>query len=65
MTDSRQPDKGASTPGWAAVRLEELPLAAEPEPGAAWYPLQHVFGLTAFGANAWWEEHFKGVKRLL
>jgi hypothetical protein len=33
-------------------RLEELPRVAESEPGAAWYPLQHVFGLTAFGANA-------------
>ena len=38
--------------GWAAARLGELPRAAETEPGAAWYPLQHVFGLTAFGANA-------------
>lgn len=32
--------------------LEEVPRAAYTEPGAAWYPLQHVFGLTAFGANA-------------
>jgi hypothetical protein len=39
-------------PGWAAIPLEELPQAAQTEPGAAWYPLQHVFGLTAFGANA-------------
>lgn len=38
--------------GWAAIPLEELPRAAQTEPGAAWYPLQHVFGLTAFGANA-------------
>ena len=38
--------------GWAAARLEELPRAEEMEPGAAWYPLQHVFGLTGFGANA-------------
>ena len=38
--------------GWAAIPLEELPQAAQTEPGAAWYPLQHVFGLTAFGANA-------------
>jgi hypothetical protein len=39
-------------PGWAALSLEDLPVAAETEPGAAWYPLQHVFGFTAFGANA-------------
>jgi hypothetical protein len=39
-------------PGWAALSLEDLPIADEKEPGAAWHPLQHVFGLTAFGANA-------------
>jgi hypothetical protein len=39
-------------PGWAAIPLEELPRAAKDEPGADWFPLQHVFGLTAFGANA-------------
>ncbi len=39
-------------PGWAALSLEELPVAHETGPGAAWYPLQHVFGFTAFGANA-------------
>ena len=39
-------------PAWAALRLEELPVAVETEPGAAWYPLQHVFGFTGFGANA-------------
>ena len=38
--------------GWAASRLEELPQVASAEPGPAWYPLQHVFALTAFGANA-------------
>jgi hypothetical protein len=38
--------------GWAALSLEELPVAHETDPGAAWYPVQHVFGLTAFGANA-------------
>lgn len=52
MNGSPEPDEGARTPGWASVRLEGLPRAAETEPGAAWYPLQHVFGLTAFGANA-------------
>ena len=37
--------------GWAALSLEDLPVAEESEPGATWYPLQHVLGLTAFGAN--------------
>jgi hypothetical protein len=33
---------------WAARRLEEIP----PVPGDPdWRPLQHAFGLTAFGAN--------------
>jgi hypothetical protein len=41
-----------SAPGWASARLADLPLAAATGPGATWYPLQHVFGLTAFGANA-------------
>jgi uncharacterized cupin superfamily protein len=39
-------------PGWAAIPLEELPRASADEDAPAWYPLQHVFGLTAFGANA-------------
>ena len=39
-------------PGWAAIPLEEVPRAGADEDGPAWYPLQHVFGLTAFGANA-------------
>jgi hypothetical protein len=38
--------------GWVASSLDRLPRAAETEPGPAWYPLQHVFGLTGFGANA-------------
>jgi hypothetical protein len=38
--------------GWAAIPLGELPRVAETEPGPAWYPLQYLFGLTAFGANA-------------
>jgi hypothetical protein len=38
-------------PGWAARALEDLPLAADAAPGAPWFPLQHVFGFTAFGAN--------------
>ena len=45
--------KSASrVPGWAGLSLEDLPVADETEPGATWYPVQHVFGLTAFGANA-------------
>jgi hypothetical protein len=39
-------------PGWAAIPLEALPRVGEAEAGPAWYPLQHAFGLTAFGANA-------------
>lgn len=35
-----------------ASSLDRLPRAPEAEPGPAWYPLQHVFGLTGFGANA-------------
>jgi hypothetical protein len=38
-------------PGWVAVSLEQIPRAAGAERGANWYPLQHAFGLTAFGAN--------------
>jgi hypothetical protein len=38
-------------PGWAARALEDLPLAADAKPDTPWHPLQHVFGLTAFGAN--------------
>lgn len=37
---------------WAMRQLEEIPLvptAGEEDP--AWRPLQHFFGLTAFGAN--------------
>jgi hypothetical protein len=38
-------------PGWAACRLDDAPaIRAEGEPD--WVPLQHLFGLTAFGANA-------------
>ena len=38
--------------GWAALELEDVPRAATSQDGLVWYPLQHVFGLTAFGANA-------------
>ncbi len=34
-------------------RLDEVPLVPTDDPGDFdWYPLQHHFGLTAFGANA-------------
>ena len=39
-------------PDWAALALKELPTASGAEPGVTWYALQHAFGLTAFGANA-------------
>jgi hypothetical protein len=39
-------------PTWAARSLEEIPPVADGEPNDPdWYPLQHFFGLTAFGAN--------------
>jgi hypothetical protein len=50
----RRPQRRALTgtvPGWAARALDDLPPAADAEPGAPWYPLQHAFGFTAFGAN--------------
>lgn len=37
--------------GWAAIPLEDVPRVPSHEPGPTWYPLQHAFGLTAFGAN--------------
>jgi hypothetical protein len=37
-------------PGWAARPLDQLPrIVADGEPD--WVPLQHLFGITAFGAN--------------
>jgi hypothetical protein len=39
--------------GWAAARLDEVPPVTDGDPGdPEWRPLQHAFGLTAFGANA-------------
>jgi hypothetical protein len=50
---SRRPERRALTvSGWAALSLEELPKVAAVESGAEWFALQHAFGLTAFGANA-------------
>jgi hypothetical protein len=37
--------------GWAAIPLEDVPRVPADDPGPTWYPLQHAFGLTAFGAN--------------
>jgi hypothetical protein len=55
-------------PGWAACRLDDAPaIHAEGEPD--WVPLQHLFGLTAFGANAfrstWRPDHFVGIMPLV
>jgi hypothetical protein len=41
-------------PGYWVKPLDEIPLVPEDEPGdPIWYPLQHHFGLTAFGANVY------------
>ena len=37
--------------GWVARRLEDVPRVAGVG-DLVWHPLQHAFGLTAFGANA-------------
>jgi hypothetical protein len=40
--------------GYWVKRLDEVPLVPEDEPGdPLWYPLQHHFGFTAFGANVY------------
>jgi quercetin dioxygenase-like cupin family protein len=39
-------------PGWAAKRLHDVPRVTDGGPcDPDWYPLQHHFGLSAFGAN--------------
>jgi mannose-6-phosphate isomerase-like protein (cupin superfamily) len=42
-------------PPWASAPLEELPdLPTSTQPGdPAWKPIRHVFGLAAFGINAY------------
>jgi hypothetical protein len=41
-------------PGYWVKRLDEIPLVPEDEAvDPVWYPLQHHFGLTAFGANVY------------
>ena len=38
--------------GWAVRTLKEIPTVTDGDPGDPdWHPLQHFFGLTAFGAN--------------
>src|SRR6266545_1238216 len=38
--------------GWAVRTLSEIPTVTDGDPGDPdWHPLQHFFGLTAFGAN--------------
>lgn len=40
--------------GYAVRRLEDIPRIPLDEPGdPEWYPLQHYFRLTAFGANVY------------
>jgi len=39
-------------PGYWVKRLEEVPLVPTDDPADFdWYPIQHHFGLTAFGVN--------------
>ena len=39
-------------PGWAAKHLDEVPLVSDGESSDPdWHPLQHHFGVSAFGAN--------------
>ena len=39
---------------YAVRRLEDIPrIPAEDEGDPEWYPLQHYFGITAFGANVY------------
>ncbi|MGH3065013.1 MAG: hypothetical protein ACRDOF_01805 [Gaiellaceae bacterium] len=38
--------------GWAARKLSDIPIVTDGAPDdPAWLPLQHFFGLSAFGAN--------------
>ncbi|HET9461240.1 MAG TPA: hypothetical protein VI540_06935 [Gaiellaceae bacterium] len=38
--------------GWAARKLTDIPIVTDGEPDdPVWHPLQHFFGLSAFGAN--------------
>jgi hypothetical protein len=40
--------------GYWVKQLTEIPRVRDEEPGAPeWYPIQHHFGLTAFGANVY------------
>ena len=42
------------TAGWSAKPLREVPLVDKESPGdPEWHPLQHHFGLTAFGVNVY------------
>lgn len=38
---------------WAARQLTDIPQIPVDEGEPAWHPVQHYFGLTAFGANAY------------
>ena len=40
--------------GWSAKPLRKVPTVEKEAPGdPEWFPLQHHFGLTAFGANVY------------
>lgn len=42
------------TPGYWVKRIDQVPLVPEEEPGdPIWHPLQHHFGITAFGVNVY------------
>jgi len=48
--------------GYWVKRLDEIPLVPEEEPGdPLWYPLQHHFGFTAFGANVYTAPEAEGA----
>jgi hypothetical protein len=38
-------------PRWTATRIEDVPTARGEADDPTWHPIQHYFGLTAFGAN--------------
>src|SRR2546421_189069 len=45
-------DGAAMSPGYTTAALDTLPATDGPGDGQ-WKPLRHLFGITAFGVNAW------------
>ena len=41
------------SPAFAVRRLEDVPTIAADDHDPRWYPVQHYFGLTAFGVNVY------------